>query len=244
MNVSIRQRFTLLVKGSVSRLFDAIEDPEQSLHQLILDMEDELEIAKRAAARAIANEDRLCAQIDRAERDAADYEAGARRSLARDKEDDAREALRRAEQTRQQAARLAERLRVQKEDGARVRSQLGRMQRQLIDARSRLELLQARLRQGEARKAIGRAMRGVAHSDLQAEFDRLGDRVERLAAEDDAYLGLDAELRGDDLRRRVEEEAIDDAVEDQLSRMRTTLEGVEDPGDPVDTARAAPEPAS
>ena len=44
-------------------VLDSLEDPERSLNQLVLDMEEELEAAKRAAARAMANEDRLRSKI-------------------------------------------------------------------------------------------------------------------------------------------------------------------------------------
>ena len=57
--MQITQRFSLLVKGRVNAVLDALEDPERSLNQLIIDMEEELESAKRAVASAIANEDRL-----------------------------------------------------------------------------------------------------------------------------------------------------------------------------------------
>ena len=35
--MNIAQRFTLLVKGQLNAIFDNLEDPERSLHQLVLD---------------------------------------------------------------------------------------------------------------------------------------------------------------------------------------------------------------
>jgi len=54
--MQITQRFSLLVKGRVNAVLDALEDPERSLNQLIIDMEEELESAKRAVASAMAND--------------------------------------------------------------------------------------------------------------------------------------------------------------------------------------------
>jgi len=61
--MNILHRFNLLVKGRINAVLDALEDPERSLLQLVQDMEEELDAAKRAVARAMANEDRLRAQI-------------------------------------------------------------------------------------------------------------------------------------------------------------------------------------
>ena len=44
----ILQRLNLLMKGQFSALLDRIEDPERSLHQIVLDMHEELDAAKRA----------------------------------------------------------------------------------------------------------------------------------------------------------------------------------------------------
>ena len=79
--MNITQRFTLLVKCSLDAMLEKFEDPERALHQLVIDMEEELEAAKRAAARAMANEDRLRSRITLHEKDARDWEASAERAL-------------------------------------------------------------------------------------------------------------------------------------------------------------------
>ena len=222
--MNIAQRFTLLVKGSINSVFDSLEDPERSLHQLLLDMEEQLDAAKRATARAMANEDRLRARIDHQRQDIDRWEDAARRALAKDQEADAREAMRRAELATRQADRLAERLAAQEQDTEQVRASVARLNEQLQDGRARLQILQARIRQGEARRAIGKVMKGAEACNLQGEFDRLGERVEMWSAEQDAYLRLDDELSGRDFARRVEKTAVDDAVDSRLERLRAELE--------------------
>ncbi len=94
--MNLAQRFTLLVKGSITSVLDSLEDPERSLHQLLLDMEEQLDAAKRATARAMANEDRLRARIAAHRQDAGRWQDATRRALAKQREADAREAMRRA----------------------------------------------------------------------------------------------------------------------------------------------------
>ena len=222
--MNLAQRFTLMVKGNLNGLFDRLEDPEQSLHQLVLDMEEHLEAAKRAAAAAMANEDRLRSKIAFHQKDAEEWKDGARRALKSGREEDARTALRRAEEAERQRRRLKEQLDAQERDTEEVRDAVARLHERLGHARARLQVTQAKLRQSEARQAAGKVLQGVQRADLYGEFDRLEARVEQTASEERAYLALDDSLRGDDVRRRFESAEVDEAVEDGLEALRRELE--------------------
>lgn len=226
--MNLTQRFTLLVKGSVNSLLDSLEDPERSLYQLVLDMEEELEKAKRAAAGAIATRERLQAKIAHHENEVASWQATAERGLRKGREDEAREALRRREIHERRAARLRSELESQAEETEEIQESVAAMQDRLSESRARLQLLQARLRHGEARSAMNRVMRGAQRSNLYGEFDRLSERVEETAAAERAYRRLDDALSGDDFRRRVETSEVDEAVEDRLAKLREDLESSEE----------------
>jgi phage shock protein A len=94
------------------------------------------------------------------------------------------------------------------------------MQHRLEEARSRLHVIHAQLRQADARRAVGKVMRRVERSSLHAEFDRISGRAAHMAAEERAYQRLDDELAGDDVRRRFEELDLADAVEERLNRLK------------------------
>ena len=79
------------------------------------------------------------------------------------------------------------------------------------------------MRQGEARRAINKVMVGVQRANLQSEFDRISERVELQAAAERSYLKLDDELRGDHLRRRAEDSAVDDAVDDRMKKLKERM---------------------
>ncbi|MEM7354217.1 MAG: PspA/IM30 family protein, partial [Acidobacteriota bacterium] len=128
-----------------------------------------------------------------------------------------------AELAERQADRLADQLADQEHDTAQIRESIARMQEQLGHSRSRLQVLHAQLRQGEARRAMGKIMRGAERSNLYGEFERLGERVELRVAEENAYLRLGDELSGDDLRRRCEKAEVDDAVDDRMERLRAEV---------------------
>src|SRR5689334_11624457 len=50
------KNFTLVMRSSITTLREKVEDPERMLHQLIIDMEEELERVRSAVAAAIADE--------------------------------------------------------------------------------------------------------------------------------------------------------------------------------------------
>ncbi len=219
--MNILQRFQLLLRGRINAAFDAIEDRERSLLQLVHDMEEELDAAKRAVARAMANEDRLRAQIAFHTKDAADWQRAAERTLGKGNEADAREALRRVELAERQSEQLAAQLAKQSAETTEVRESVVRMQQRCDEAKSRLQVVQAQMRQIEARKAIGGVLSSAHAHNLHAEFDRISGRVEEEAATERNYQRLDDQLSGDDVRRRFEADAVADAVEDRLARLKT-----------------------
>jgi len=221
--MNVTQRFTLLVKGSVEAVLFKFEDPERSLNQLVLDMEEELEAAKRAVARAMANEDRLRGRIDFHDKDARSWSEAAERALSKGEEASTRDMLRRLEQAERQRDRLSEELETQSAETEEIRESVVQMHDRLARARSRLELLQAQMRQGEARRAINKVMVGAERSNLQTEFERLSDRVEMDAATERSYLKLDDSMRGDGLRRRAEESAVEDAVDGRFQALKDKL---------------------
>jgi len=216
----ILYRLNLMMKGRLNALIDAVEDPERSLNQLVIEMDEELDAAKRAVARAMANEDRLRAQIAFHTKDAAEWQRAAERTLAKGDEAGAREALRRVEVAERQRDKLAQQLDRQSRETEEVRQSITRMQQRCDEARSRLQLVQAQMRQVEARRAIGGVLACVQGHNLHGEFERISARVEEEAATERNYQKIDDELSGEDIRRRFEADAVADAVEDRLARMR------------------------
>jgi phage shock protein A len=216
----ILYRLNLMMKGRLNALIDRLEDPEQNLNQLVLDMDEELDAAKRAVARAMANEDRLRTQIAFHTKDAAEWQRAAERTLAKGDEAGAREALRRVELAERQRDKLIQQLDKQSRETEEVRQSITRMQQRCDEARSRLQLVQAQMRQVEARRAIGGVLASANSHNLHGEFERISARVEEEAATERNYQKIDDELSGEDVRRRFEADAVADAVEDRLARMR------------------------
>ncbi|MEM6794359.1 MAG: PspA/IM30 family protein [Acidobacteriota bacterium] len=225
--MNLAQRFTLMVRGKTLQSFEKLEDPQASLEQLVLEMGSQLEAAKRAIAQAVANERRLRSRLERQQREADRFDASARNAVARADDALAREALRRAEQARRQADEVARQLTEQEADTTRIRSYVEKLQDRFGEARSKLQMLRARTQQTQARAAIGKVLQGSERVDLHAEFERLGEKIELHAAEEGAYLEIDDQLSGQDLRRRLDQADLEDSVESRLESLRLEIRGEE-----------------
>lgn len=221
--MNIFRRFNLLMKGRIHAALDAIEDPERSLNQLVHDMEEELDAAKRAVARAMANEDRLRAQIAFHTQDAGEWQRAAERALGKGDEAGAREALHRTELAERHRERLAQQLEKQSRETEEVRQSVARMQEKVEQTRGRLQLVQAQMRQVEARRAIGDVLASAQSHNLLGEFERISGRIEEEAATERNYQRIDDELSGEDLKRRFEADAVSGAVEERLTRLKEAL---------------------
>jgi phage shock protein A len=86
-------RFTLVMRSSLTTLRETVEDPERMLHQLIIDMEMELERVRESVAEAIADEILLGKRTQKARDEADRWLDRATASLKRNDEATAKAAL-------------------------------------------------------------------------------------------------------------------------------------------------------
>jgi len=96
------EQFTLVMRSNMTLLRERFEDPERMLHQLLIDMEEELENVRAGVAEALADEIQLRQQVDAARKQAEQWLVRAKSAIER-KDNSAAEAaldqkLRAAEQ--------------------------------------------------------------------------------------------------------------------------------------------------
>lgn len=77
------ERFSFVMKSSVTTLREKIEDPERMLHQLVCDMEEELETVRGSVTEAMADEIQLSKQVTQAQAEAETWNGRAVSALER-----------------------------------------------------------------------------------------------------------------------------------------------------------------
>lgn len=211
-------QFTLVMRSSLTALREKVEDPERMLHQLICDMEEELEAVRQSVAAAIADEIELSKNVDAAREEADRWTGRAESAFQRGDEQASRQAL-------EQKLKAEERLRTLETGYESQRIQTGKLQasyRDLEDkirqARHKKTLLVARLARSTSARRINAALDHADGQSAFAEFARLERRVNRSEAMAEAYdrlegrdpdaealaAGFDAQERREKLDREFE----------------------------------------
>ncbi|MCA8996214.1 MAG: PspA/IM30 family protein [Planctomycetaceae bacterium] len=217
-------RFSLVVRSSITSLREKVEDPERMLHQLICDMEEELQTVKKAVAAAIADEIQLGKQVDAAKEESRKWQSRAETAIKRGDESSARSALEQQMRTEERAATLEKSYLKQKAQTEKLRSSFRDLEDKIQQARHKQTLLVARMANAESTQAINHAMDRANGQSAFAEFSRLEKKVERQEAMTQAYDVLDGrDLDADELDAEFEKEERREKLEKELEKLRQRL---------------------
>src|SRR5574341_40937 len=87
------ENFTFIMRANLATLREKIEDPERMLHQLLLDMEEELDRVRESVAEAIADEIQMGKRVEVARTECREWLDRAEGALKRADEAAAKAAL-------------------------------------------------------------------------------------------------------------------------------------------------------
>jgi len=148
--MSLMERVTALIRANLNDLIDRAEEPEKTLKQVILDMENQLIQVKTQVAIAIADEHLLVKKQQETSARQADWMRKAERAV--DKGDDtlARAAIERSEICRQAAEGLDGQLSDQRTQTESLRAAYRKLEHKLAEARTKIEYLLAKHRRARA----------------------------------------------------------------------------------------------
>ncbi|MBI1310636.1 PspA/IM30 family protein [bacterium] len=184
-------RFTLVMKTSISSLREKIEDPERMLHQLICDMEEELAAVRESVAAAVADEIQLSKQIETARGEIDTWLRRAHSAIQRGNESAAKDALDQKLRCEERVATLETGYETQRVQVERLQTSYRELEDRIRQARHKRTLLVARLARAESSERINKALDHAGSSSAFAEFSRLEERVDRAEALSEARDRLD-----------------------------------------------------
>jgi phage shock protein A len=218
-------RFTLVMKTSISSLREKIEDPERMLHQLICDMEEELAAVRESVAAAVADEIQLSKQIETARGEIDTWLSRAQSAIQRGNESAAKDALDQKLRCEERVATLETGYETQRVQVEQLQTSYRELEDRIRQARHKRTLLVARLARAESSERINKALDHAGGSSAFAEFSRLEERVDRAEALSEARDRLDgrdpdaeqlaARFAADERRDRLQSEL--DALKQQLA---------------------------
>ena len=217
-------QFSLVMRSSVTSLKEMIEDPQRMLHQLIIDMEEELGRVRQSVAETIADEIQLRKRAQRERDDAHRWLERASQAMKRGDETTASAAVEQKLAAQQRADRLTQDLTKQQTEVSKLKASVDDLEDKIRQARQKKTLLTARLTRATSMQKIQTAMdRSQSHSAF-AQFNRLEEKVEREEAISEAW----DRLEGNDpdaveLERKFEADERKQQVIDELAMLKSTL---------------------
>ena len=218
------ETFSLVMRTNITTLREKIEDPERVLHQLIIDMEQELENVRTSVAGAIADEIQLGKKVERSREDAAQWMQRATSSLKRGDEKAAELALEQKVLSEERADHLAKEFEKQKQQTTKLHQAVRDLEDKIRQARQKQTLLLARLARADSATKINRALDQAEGKSAFAQFSRLEQRVERAEAMSQAYDRLDdRDPDAQELERQFAEQDRQEKLQRELAELKVRM---------------------
>ena len=218
--------FTLIMRSSITTLREKIEDPERMLHQLIVDMEEELDRVRGAVAAAIADEIQLGAKCRKTRDESQQWFERATAALKRGDEAAAKAALDQKVSAEQRADGLDKEFALQKEQTAKLQQSVRDLEDKIRQARQKQTLLLARLVRADSTQRVQAALKQTTSNSAFAQFSRLENRVERAEAMSQAYDRLDGvDPDAAELDRQCQAAERQERLQTELEELKRSLQG-------------------
>lgn len=195
-------RLGTLIKSNLNDMISKSEDPEKMLHQVLIDMRQQLVEAKKHVAIAIADEKRLKKHYEDEQEKATDWERKAMLAVRASDDNLAREALVRKSEHMQSVGTMGQQWQSQKQAVERLKDALRTLNNKIEEAKRKKNILIARKKRAEAQKAIHDTMAGLNDASAFETFDRMTHKIDQLEAEAEAGAEVAGELSGDSLENK------------------------------------------
>jgi len=215
--MGIFSRLKTLISSNVNEMISKAEKPEKMLNQLIIDMQGQLLESKKSVALAIADEKKLQRELSTQENQAKDWEQKAILAVKAGKDDLAKEALLRKQESENAHAEYRKQWELQKVSVENLKDSLKGLQNKIDEAQRKKNLLIARAKRAEAQQKIQSTISNVSGNRSAFDaFDRMVQKVDEMEAQVDAIKELDDLNTDTNLEKRFAELEKSDTSADLL----------------------------
>lgn len=217
-------QFSLIMRSSITNLKEKIEDPERMLHQLIIDMQEELDRVRTSVAEAVADEIQMRKRCEREQQDAEQWQKRASTAMNRGDESAARAALEQRMSAQQRADRYREDHKKQKSEVDKLQSAVRDLEDKIRQASQKKTLLTARIARAASTQKINRAMERTHSQSAFAQFSRLEEKVDREEALTQAWDRMDGkDPDAAELERQFEQQEREEKIEAELAMLKSQI---------------------
>jgi phage shock protein A len=221
--MGIFDRFSTVLRSNINDLISRAENPEKMLNQLILDMKSQLAKAKQQVASAIADEKKLEADALGMKKQAEDWERRAMLAVQENRDDLAKQALMRYNESLQGAQQLHETWLRSKQETEALKLSLRQLNDKIEEAKRKKNILIARARRAEAQERIQQTMSGLSDKSAFDNFERMAEKIEANERKALAAAELQEEFSGDSLQKQFEVLEYHGSADQQLLELKAKM---------------------
>lgn len=217
-------QFTLVMRSSVTSLRETVENPERMLHQLIVDMEDELDRVRRSVAEAVADEIQMRKRAERERIEAGNWSERAQSAMKRGSEDIARQALEMKMAASERCERLTAEHLKQQGEVIKLQDAVRDLEDKIRQAKQKKTVLSARLARATSTQKINEALERTNSQSAFAQFRRFEEKVERQEALGEAWERMDGkDPDAAELERKMEAMERKERVAEELAKLKAQI---------------------
>ncbi|MBD2345673.1 PspA/IM30 family protein [Anabaena subtropica] len=212
-------RIKRVVSANLNDLVNKAEDPEKMLEQAILEMQEDLVQLRQGVAQAIAAQKRTEKQYTDAQNEINKWQRNAQLALQKGDENLARQALERKKTYNETSTALKASLDQQSTQVETLKRNLIQLESKLSEAKTKKEMLKARITTAKAQEQLEGMVRGMNTSSAMAAFERMEEKV----LMQEARAQSAAELAGADLETQFARLESSSDVDDELAALKASL---------------------
>ena len=217
--MGIFTRFRDIISSNINAMLDKAEDPEKLIKLIIREMEDTLIELKASCAGTMANCKKIQRQLDESEARESEWEERAALAVQKGRDDLAREALLEKRQFVYRAGRFKKELEEHNGLVAQYQGDIRQLEDKLSSAREKQRTLVQRQIHAKGKIRAQQEIRRMEGTDAVLRFEELEKRIERMEAEAD----LVNYAKKPDLETEFDKLMDDEALEDELNKLKTSL---------------------
>ena len=214
-------QFSLVMRSSITTLREKVEDPERMLHQLVIDMEEELDRVRASVAEAIADEIQLRKRTERERQDADTWMQRAGEAMKRGDESTAKAALEQKLAAEQRAGQFGGDHDRQKSEVEKLRSSIVELEDKIRQAKQKKTLLTARMTRAASTRKINETLDRTHSKSAFAQFSRLQAKVDREEAVSEAWDRMEGkDPDAEELKRQFQKQEKEQKLSEELERLK------------------------
>jgi phage shock protein A len=218
--MGIFDRLSTLLRSNINDLISRAENPEKMLNQLIVDMKSSLAKAKQEVASAIADEKKLQADAEALKKQSEDWERRAMLAVQEGRDDMAKQALVRYNESLQGAQQLHETWLKHRAETEALKGSLRTLNDKIEEAKRKKNILVARAKRAEAQQRIQETMSGMSDKSAFDSFERMAEKIEANERKAIASAELQEEFSGDALAKQFEALEYKGTMDQQLLELK------------------------